>query len=114
MKPILFLVTLDVLSQLEFTGSIFFLPAIPLLHPSLSIYDWRLRCDCEGGVEEEVTNVSTQPRLWEYLEPIYQWLSCVGLLGCMPLVECPRLFSLVDSGAVCTTAPPGTALGNPP
>lgn len=33
--------------------------------------------------EEEVTNVSTQPRSWEYLEPIYQWLNCVGLLGCM-------------------------------
>lgn len=55
--------------------------------------------------KKEVTNLSTQPRPWEYLEPIYQWLSCVGLLGCMPLVECPRLFSLVDSGAICTTGP---------
>lgn len=92
----------------------FFACYSPAAPESIYLYGWRLRCDCEGGVEKEVTNVSTQPRLWEYLEPIYQWLSCVGLLGCMPLVECPRLFSLVDSGAVCTTGPPGTALGNPP
>lgn len=77
---------------------------------------------CEAAVvnvpKKEVTNLSTQPRSWEFLE-VHLSVVDRAALACWDVclwVVCPvrgTFPPLVDSGAVCTTGPPRPSLTPP-